>query len=141
MKNSLTKKEPEKTVEKFHWESLKWKSHFLLMEDELLFINRLLNSYVFEPNTPNLFERLMDYKSRIKKVEEKKNEAKTRLVVHESELGGLLECLAKSCDKAYQKEHESIKAEVMACIEDFQNLKLEIFNYAGGILRKNKPTH
>lgn len=138
MKNSLTKTEPEKIVEKLHWESLKWKSHFLIMEDELLFINRLLNSYVFESSTPNLFERLMEYKSRIKQVEERKNAAKTSLIVHESELGGLLECLAKSCDKAYQEEHETIEAEVMGCMEDFQNLKLEIFNYTGSILGKNK---
>ena len=133
------KEDQEKKVEKLHWESLKWKSHFLLMEDELLFINRLLNSYVFEPKTPNLFEQLMDYRSGIKKIEKRKDAAKASLVIHESELGGLLECLGKSYDKAYQKEHETIEAEVIGCIEDFQNLKLEIFNYAGGILKRNKP--
>ncbi len=141
MKDSLTKLGHEKKAEKLHWESLKWKSHFLLIEDELLFITRLLNSYVFEPNTPNLFERLMDYKSRINKIEQRKDVIKASLVVHESKLGGLMECLGKSCDKAYQKEHKAIEAEVMRCIEDFQNLKLEIFNYAGGILRKNKPNN
>ncbi|WP_190810993.1 hypothetical protein [Flagellimonas sp. S3867] len=141
MKNSLIKTDQEKKMEKLHWESLKWKSQFLLMDDELLFINRLLNSYVFEPKTPNLFERLMDYKSRIKKTEDNIDKIKSCLIIHESELGGVMECLGKSCEKAYQMEHEVIEAEVMSCIEDFQNLKLEIFNYAGGILRKNKPNN
>jgi hypothetical protein len=73
MKNSPEKTNQEKQVEKLHWESFKWKSHFLLMEDELFFIDRLLNSYVFEPNTPNLFERLMEYKTRTKKLKERKD--------------------------------------------------------------------
>lgn len=59
-----------------------------------------------------------------------------RSAVHESELGGFLENLGRSHIDTYQKEHEAIEAEVMGCIEDFQNLKLEIFNYTGGILRK-----
>ena len=138
MENPLTKSDQEKKVEKLHWESLKWKSHFLLMEDELLFINRLINSYVFEPNTPNLFERLKEYKSRIKTIEGSISKAKANLAIHENKLGGVMECMGKSCDTAYTKQHETIKIEVAACIEAFQNLKLEIFNYAGGILRKNK---
>lgn len=141
MEKSSIKPDQEKKLEKLHWESLKWKSHFLLMEDELLFIHRLLNSYVFEPNTPNLFERLMEYKSKIKMIEGNIAKVKANLTTHENELGGIMECVGKSCDKIYKKKHETIKAQALSCIEAFQELKLEIFNYAGSILKKNKSNH
>ncbi|WP_420601143.1 hypothetical protein [Flagellimonas sp.] len=128
MKNSSTTSEREK----LHWETLKWKSHLLLMDSELYFITQLLNSYAFEQHTPNLFERLTDYKSQIKKIEERKDKLKTRLVLHESTHGDL----DKPLEITYKNEHVAIETEVMSCIEGFQNLKLEIFNYTGGILRK-----
>ena len=139
MKNSATKSNRINEVEELHWESTTWKSQFLHMEDELLFIERLLNSYVFEPNTPNLFERLMDYKSRIKEVCKRKDEVVTTLSEHESQLGGMLERDDRFCDQVYFGKHDEIKSEVKECLGDFQNLKAEIFNYAGSILRKHKP--
>ena len=138
MEKNTTRPNQEKKLENLHCESLQWKSYFHFMDDELLFINRLLNSYVYEPNTPNLFERLMEYKSRITAIEGQIAKVKTQLTLHENELGGVLECLGKSTDKVYKTEHETIKAEALACIEAFQELKMEIFNYAGSILRKNK---
>jgi hypothetical protein len=39
----------------------------------------------------------------------------------------------------YYQKHEAIKAYVVAFLENFQGLKSEIFNYAGGILKKKKP--
>ena len=139
MKSSATKSDRNKAVEELHWESAKWKSQFLHMEDELLFIKRLLNSYVFEPNTPNLFERLLDYKTRINSVDEMKDVVNKDLVKHESELGGILECSDRDCDDMYFKKHDELKEKVKSCLSDFQGLKTEIFNYAGGILRKHKP--
>lgn len=141
MKNPVAASGRKEKVEELHWESLKWKSHLLLMEDELLFINRLLKSYAFEPNTPNLFERLSDYRERISQVEKKKNQAKKNIASHESELGGIMECKDRACDNAYYQKHNAIEAEVLACINDFQTLKSEIFNYAGGILKKHKPNN
>lgn len=139
MKSSTTKSDREKTVEELHWESTKWKSQFLHMEDELLFITRLLNSYVFEPNTPNLFERLLDYKTRTREVDKRKDVVHGHLIKHESELGGILECTDRGRDELYFKKHDELKANVKSCLSDFQCLKTEIFNYAGGILRKHKP--
>jgi len=108
------------------------------MQDELTFIDHLLNSYVFEPNTPNLFERLQGYKVRLKKAKAKRQEVSKMIVQHEKNLGGMLECTDSTCDKTYYQKHEINKAEVVDCMENFQILKSEIFNYAGGILKKRK---
>lgn len=129
----------EKKVEELHWDIQQWKSHFQFMENELTFIARLLASYAFQPNTPKLFERLQDYKSRIKKIKTTKKEVRNHISKHENTLGGILECTDSACDLNYYRKHKTLKAKVIACFEDFQNLKSEILNYAGGILKKRKP--
>ena len=131
--------EQEKKVEELHWEIQQWKSQFQFVEDEILFIERLLNSYVFQPNTPNLFERLQDYKARLKRSKPSREEIRKRISAHESNLGGMLECVDTACDLTYYRKHDSLQNDVDKCFGDFQNLKSEIFNYAGGILKKRKP--
>jgi len=127
------------TVRKFHLDSQKWKSSFFLINDELVFIEHLLHSYVFEPNTPNLFERLQDYLERLKVIKSYKTKIQELIVIHENKLGGTLECKDGKFDEEIHAEHEKLKAKVADCIQQFQILKTEIFNYAGGILKRRRP--
>ena len=139
MEKSKIKPEQEKKVELLYAESHNWKSSLFLVSDEVTFIDNLLNSYVFEPNTPNLFERLQKYQAQIKKNQERKNVVLDSIDKHQKDLGGMLECTDYACDLGYYQKHEAIKAEVVGFLENFQVLKSEIFNYAGGILKKRKP--
>ncbi len=116
-----------------------WKSTLELVRDEILFIDRLLNSYAFEPDTPDLFERLQNYKGRLKIVRNKRTDVIRQISEHENNLGGMMECKNETCDLVFYDKHNILKAEVVAYAEGFQNLKGEIFNYAGGILKKRKP--
>ena len=52
--------------------------------------------------------------------------------------GECLECKDEACDLGFYKEHHVLQAEIVSCLQDFQHLKGEIFNYAGGILKKNR---
>ena len=139
MEKSKIKPEQEKKVELLYAESHNWKSSLFLVSDEVTFIDNLLNSYVFEPNTPNLFERLQKYQAQIKKIKERKIVVLDSIDKHQKDLGGMLECTDYACDLGYYQKHEAIKAEVVGFLENFQVLKSEIFNYAGGILKKRKP--
>ena len=139
--NRIIAAEQAKKVEELHWDARHWKSTLLFMQDEIAFIDRLLNSYVFEPNTPNLFERLQDYLQRLKTTKKRKAEVILQISTHENDLGGMLECKDERCDLGFYNKHNALKAEVVSCMEDFQNLKAEIFNYAGGILKKRKPNN
>jgi hypothetical protein len=139
--NDHTKIDQTKKVDQLYLEIKQWKSGLRFMLDEIHFINRLLNSYVFEPNTPNLFERLMDYQERVKKAKFMEANIAANIKKHENNLGGMLECTDDACDMAYYQKHARLKAEWAACLENFQNLKSEIFNYAGGILKGRKPGH
>ena len=132
-------KSQEKKVEELHWEIQQWKSNFQFMDDEMTFIISLLDSYAFQPNTPNLFERLQNYKTSIERITTVKKEVRNYISTHENNLGGMLECKDTSCDLGYYRKHDKLKAEVADCLERFKNLKFEIFNYAGSILKKRKP--
>lgn len=138
MKNRMKDSKPVE-LEKFHLDSQQWKSSFHLMKDELLFIEELLHSYVFEPDTPNLFERLQDYLARLKTVKLYRTELEEQITQHESKLGGALECTNGQGDEDVNAEHEQLKAYVVNCLQQFQILKSEVFNYAGGILKKRRP--
>lgn len=133
-------KKQEKKVEELHWEIQQWKSHFQFLDDELLFITRLMDRYVFQPNTPNLFERLQGYKTRVKQIETTKKDVRERILQHENTLGGMLECTDSACDLTYYNKHEKLQFKIDGCVSQFQELKAEIFNYAGGILKKRKPS-
>ena len=126
-------------VEELHSQSNQWKSNLCFMRDELTFITHLLNSYVFEPNTPNLFERLRNYQDQLKKVSLKEVDLQQLITKHESDLGGMLQCTDEICDSGYYQKHEALKAEITTCLLNFRQLKSEIFNYAGGVLKKRKP--
>ncbi len=138
-KNGHGTMEQSKKVDELHGELRQWRSNFHFMRDEIIFIDRLLNSYLFEPNTPNLFERLLDYQERLKKVVKREVTIAAGISKHENDLGGMMECTDEACDIQYYQRHEELKNGTAACLEDFQKLKSEIFNYAGGILKNRKP--
>ncbi|MGB5498967.1 MAG: hypothetical protein WBM77_08575 [Maribacter sp.] len=138
-KNKFTKEDQTNKIEELHGDFQQWKSHLYLMQDELTFIEHLLNSYIFEPNTPNLFERLQDFQTRLKKAKANRKEVCEVIAKHEKDLGGMIQCTDIACDNAYYQKHDKTKAESVMCLENFQNLKSEIFEYAGGILKRRKP--
>ncbi|NJB72159.1 hypothetical protein GGR42_002650 [Saonia flava] len=139
MEEPFIKNKQTKKVEELHWECQKWKSHLQFIEDEIVFIDRLLNSYIFQPNTPNLFERLQGYLERLKKVKSNKKIVRNLISQHENDLGGMIECTTDRCDMEFYQKHNKLKAEVVDRMENFMALKSEVFNYAGGILKKRKP--
>lgn len=125
-------------AEILHGASKKWISSLQFMHDELLFIDRLLNSYVFEPNTPNLFERLQEYLDKLKVVKQSQLDVQTRVIDHESTLSGILEFEQKQDASEFLEEHDQLEEVVEDCMYNFQFLKSEIFNYAGSILKQKK---
>jgi|SRR5680860_293451 len=137
--NTHTKSDQAKKAEEFYYDCQNWKSKLWLMQDETVFLDGLLNSYVFEPDTPDLFESLQDYVERLKKADREKRMLMQRITGHEKKIVGIFDCKDYTCDLGFYQKHDALKAEVVICMEDFQNLKKEIFNYAGGILKKRKP--
>jgi len=129
----------DKQVAQLHWKIQQWKLRFQLMDEEINFINRLLDSNAFKPNTPNLFERIMDYKNRVEKISSKSVALRTQISSHENTLGGMSDKTENSSDINTNKKNDQLQVEVDACLGDFQNLKSEIFNYTGSIFITSNP--
>jgi hypothetical protein len=125
----------EEQLAQLHWRIQQWKSHLQFMEDEILFITRLLQSSAFKTNTPNLFERIQNYGTRIESLNLRSQEIKTAISIHENDLGGDWDRTTPTLGSDDNKRSDKLQAEVDKCLEHFQNLKSEIFNYAGGILK------
>ena len=129
----------ENKMEDFRYELQRWKSYFQFIDDEVFFIEKLLNSYIFEPTTPNLFERLEQFKQEFSKSKKKKQQLQKRILEQERHLGGILECDSKMDDKGYCKKHERLRNEVGQYFGDYQKIKAEVYDYAGLVLKRRKP--
>lgn len=116
-----------------------WKSHLGFIGGEMAFIDKLLNSYVFEPRTPNLFERLEHFKQGFETAKKAKEQLQKSIVKHEKYLGGIVECTTDDCDKDFRERHEKLEASMREYLEGYLNLKSEVYNYAGTVLKRKKP--
>ncbi|MRI00741.1 hypothetical protein GH721_09405 [Kriegella sp. EG-1] len=141
MKNLNKTEEHEKKVEELYFELQSWKSNLNFINDEVIFIDHLLNSYVFEPDTPHLFQSLADYEKRLKKSNENKILLLKSIQKHENSLGGILECDSTIRQHELYQKQDKLKAEMVDYTSKYRDLKAEIFKYASGILKKHKPTN
>ncbi|WP_299210169.1 hypothetical protein [uncultured Dokdonia sp.] len=123
----------------YHLVAKEWKSNLLFVENEIHFIEQLIHSYVFEPNTPTLFERLEHFKTQILDIKEKHKKIRQRVVNHDNELGGLMESHdIISLNTSFDKKQQMVSADYTQFITVYKTLKSEIFEYCGGILKHNK---
>ncbi len=126
------------SIDQYHYDVKVWKSNISLVNHEISFIENLTNSYIFEPRTPNLFEKLEHFKTAIKTIKNRLDTLVQSLTKHDAELSGMLECDTVSCDVFFEKKHLSIKEEYRAFIDTYNDIKTNIFNYCGTILKSSK---
>ncbi len=139
MKNTETTSETQNKIRNVHLEIQRYKSNLQFIKDELIFMGKMLNSYIFEPNTPNLFERLQEYKTHLKTCTDKKEAILKHLSHHQKNIGELLEHTNIPINPVDFENHERLKESIQNFMNDYQKLKIEFFNYTGGILKKHKP--
>lgn len=126
------------TIDEYHNDVKVWKSNIALTVDEIRFIDNLLKSYVFEPNTPNLFERIEQFKVQLEKNKSTLAHIQNLLSKHDLELSGMLECDTVACDIFFEEKHLLIKENYRQFIRSYNDIKAKIFNYCGSILKQNK---
>ncbi|MGB5693528.1 MAG: hypothetical protein WBM43_13065 [Flavobacteriaceae bacterium] len=127
----------QKNVAGWYREVNKWVSEIHFVQDEIVFAKKLLNSDVFEPNVPNLFERIREYLGLLESFEEELAAFEAQLVRHERGLGTFLEIIEPEGFKL-ESRHLELAVQLAEIIGRFKMLKSEIFQYAGGILRRKR---
>ncbi|MGB5203608.1 hypothetical protein [Eudoraea sp.] len=121
-----------------HWDCQQWKSTLQFIHGGIVFLEELVNSYRFLPNTPGLFEKLQVYHGRLKNLKRIKVEVRNSLSKHENVSGGLMEVWDCKCDGKLNQNHDLLRAQVTDCAERFKDLRLEIYTYAASILKNRK---
>ncbi|WP_110356759.1 hypothetical protein [Arenibacter sp. ARW7G5Y1] len=134
MKNKEPIMDKEKQAASWHWKIQQWKLKFQLMDDEIVFIKRLLDSNAFKDNIPNLFERLQDFKTRLQLIDKRNAAVRAQISLHENNLGSELNVGDNSIGADDIKKSNSLQLKVDECQGDYQDLKSEIFNYTGSLL-------
>ena len=127
----------QKVIEGWYREAHKWVSEIHFAQDEMIFVKKLLNSDVFKPKMPNLFERIQEYLSLVESFERELEAFELDLLRHENEIGTFLEVIAPNGAKL-ESRHLEMEGRLNGIIDRFKMLKSEIFQYAGGILRQKK---
>ena len=125
----------EEYLLKFHRDVIWWKTIIEFTETEVSFINRLLNSNVFDVNHPNIFENLKKFKHQIKTLTRELNNIKEIIEGHDNKMRGMIECDDLSCDAAYLENHESLKMVFEKFFKNFSEYKSRVFNYTGSMLK------
>jgi hypothetical protein len=125
----------EEALLKFHRDVLWWKSIIKYTETEILFINRLLNSKVFNVKQPNIFENLQKFKHQLKIETRLLNELKEIIEGHDNKMRGMIDCDDLSCDEAYLENHESLRIKFEKFFKIYSEYKSKIYNYTGSLLK------
>ncbi len=141
MKDLKTQTYGMRNNEKLHWHIQHWKLDLQFLEDETTFIEKLLNSDIFEPNRPNQFERLQGYMSELDKFKARKTKLRQLISKHENRLGDIMESEDPAIRNNFYHRHDDLEMEVLSCTDDYRNLKANIFNYVGGTLKKRETTY
>jgi hypothetical protein len=123
----------EELLKAFHHDAQWWKSAIAYLENEIHFINRLLNSNAFKENTPNLFERLQQFKHELATKTRETHNLKKEIEQYDDTLKGILECDDISCDTYYLENHKDLKERFETLYENFNDYKTKVFEYTGSI--------
>lgn len=133
--------ERERQIAVMHDELQSWKSYLQFIGDEMAFIQKLLDSYLFEPRTPNLFERLEIFKQHFNTSKKNREVLSKAIKKHENGLGGIFECAQEEWDSHYYEKHLGLKDKITDYLQNYINLKKEVYDYAGSVLKKKKPLY
>ncbi|TLP81804.1 hypothetical protein [Maribacter sp. ACAM166] len=125
---------PEELLTAFHHDAEWWKSTVGYIENEIEFVNRLLNAHVFKENTPNLFEHLQQFKHVMGTKTRETSNLKKEILEYEDKLRGILECQDVACDTYYLENHKALKERFEDFYIGFNDYKTKVFDYLGAIL-------
>lgn len=124
----------DKSVEELFYNTSIWTAKLEFITIELEFTYKLIKSYPFTNNVPNLFERIQLFIQEIETLKKEKNDILRSIQKHENQLNGMLECNDLSCDNFYVVEHENLAATVFNYLQKQQDFKSSIYEYISSII-------
>ena len=137
MLDSAKKEYNQKPMGRYFSEISKWEISLIMVSEEINFLGKLLSTEIFEPNIPNLYERLQQYSTKLQELKNKKTILEKEIEKHKTYLAKGLKENEEQMDSLIQKTNIQLKKNIKAILKNNSELKLEIFNFTGNILKKS----
>ena len=124
----------DKSIDELHYYTSKWMVELGFVDIELPFLKRLIKTYPFKGNIPNLFENIQIFISKLDQFGNDKSDIIKEIIEHNNQLQGMLECNDMSCDDFYLNEYDALAKKIFNYLQSYQNLKMEIYIYFRSVL-------
>jgi len=138
MLDSAKKEFSKKTREKYLSEISKWENSLMIVSEEIKFLGKLLSTGIFEPNIPNLYERLQQYSNKLQDLKNEEILLEKEIEKHKTGFAKELEENEEQKDSVIKRTHIQLRKNINAFLKNNSGLKLEIFNFTGNILKKSR---
>jgi hypothetical protein len=137
MLDSAKKEYNQKPMGRYFSEISKWEISLIMVSEEINFLGNLLRTEIFEPNIPNLYERLQQYSTKLQDLKNKKTLLEKEIEKHKTCFAKGLMGNEEQMDSLIKKTNIQLKKNIKSILKNNSELKLEIFNYTGNILKKS----
>jgi len=138
MLDSPKKEFGKKTREKYLLEISEWEDSLMFISEEIKFLGKLLNAGIFEPNIPNLYERLQQYLKKLQGLKNQKILLEKEIERYKTDFDKELGEDEEHKYSLIKRTHLQLRKNMKEFSKNISSLKLEIFNYTGTILKKSK---
>jgi hypothetical protein len=138
MLDSAKKEFSKKTRGKYLSEISKWGNSLMIVSEEIKFLGKLLSTGIFEPNIPNLYERLQQYSNKLQDLKNEEILLEKEIEKHKTGFAKELEENEEQKDSVIKRTHIQLRKNINAFLKNNSGLKLEIFNFTGNILKKSR---
>lgn len=115
----------------------KWESSLMFVTEEMQFLEKILSTDIFEANIPNLYERLQQFLKNLQDFKKEEKELEKEVEKHKADLSEQLELNEEQKVSAIKESHAQLKKKIKTFRKKYSDLKLEIFNFTGNILKKS----
>ncbi len=124
----------DKSIEELRYNLTFYKSHLTLLAKELEFYKHLLDSNSFSPKTPNLFEKVTDFKNQIDVNLKTTSKLSSEIERQYNDVQQKIECDELSCDDYFVTKNNEIELDVVNFLTQTAQLKSELMEYLKGLI-------
>lgn len=132
--NNLEKSDGDKSIEELQFSLSFYKSRLDLLKKELDFFRHVLDSNIFHPKTPNLFERIAHFKKEIDINLKTTAQLSSEIERQYNDVQLKLECDELSCDAYFVSRNDEIELNVVNFLTQTAQLKSDMMEYLKGLI-------
>lgn len=138
MLDSAKKELSKKTREKYLFEISQWEDSLMFISEEMKFLKKLLSAEIFEPNIPNLFEKLQQFSKNLQDLKDEEMLLEKEIEKHKTDFAKELEGNEEHTYALIKSTQLQLRKNFKTFSKNYAGLKLILFNYTGNILKKSK---